>query len=201
MDCRPQAAGVTIAVTSRHRFLDPARIEAALTEAADVAKKGRVKVALAGGVALQLYGSDRFTADLDLVADRYPSDIKRRDVLTFGGVRTALSGVPVDFIVRDDQYADLYDEAIERAQRVAGVPVPVVTLPYLAAMKMAAGRGKDEQDLHFILSRPGVSYRAIREVIARHLGPYAGDELDAIRTIAAWEKRAGRRAPRGKRRA
>jgi hypothetical protein len=63
-------------------------------------------------------------------------------------------------------------------------------------MKMASGRSKDEQDLHFLLTRPGMSYKTIREVVARHLGPYAADELDAIRDVAAWEKRAGRRAPR-----
>jgi hypothetical protein len=170
------------------RFLDPAKIDSALAKVAEIAASEGLRLALAGGAALQLYGSDRFTRDVDIAADRCPQGVKRRGILAFGGIKTALAGVATDFIVRDDQYAALYDEAIEHAHHVTGSPVPVVTLPYLAAMKMVAGRGKNEQDLHFALTHPRLNYKIARAVVAQHLGPYAADELDAIRDVARWEK-------------
>lgn len=176
-------------------FLDPAKIEAALEIAASVAKAEQLRVALVGGVALQLYGSDRFTADVDIAADRYPTKVTTEGVLSFGGIMTRLADVPVDFIVRDDHYADLYDAAVDHARRVPGVPLPVATLPYLGAMKMAAGRGKDLQDLGFILTRSGVNYKTLRNVVVEHLGPYAGDELDALRATAKLEVEAETRRP------
>jgi hypothetical protein len=56
-------------------------------------------------------------------------------------------------------------------------------------MKMVAGRGKDEQDLKWILTDAPVDYTALRTVVKKYLGPYAADELDATRQIAVWEKR------------
>jgi hypothetical protein len=187
----------------RARFLDPAKIEVAINEVGAIVRNAHVGIALAGGCALQLYGSDRFTADVDFVLNGYPplsqSQLPRKGVLAFGGLKTsAPNGVPVDLIVRDDQYANLYDEALDHAGRLAGVSVPVITLPYLGAMKMVAGRGKDQQDLQFILLDSGVSYKKLRSVVAEHLGVYAADELDALKQTAAWERKA-RAAKKGAR--
>ncbi len=175
---------------ARPSFLDPARIEAALAEVADRAKRAGTRIALAGGCALQLYGSDRFTQDVDLLVDGPIPGMRSRGALSFGGVRTvAGNGVPVDLIARDDQYATLYAEALLAAHRIPGVPVPVLTLPYLAAMKLAAGRGKDESDLEFILCDIGAPWKAIRRVIREHLGLYALDEITSIRAIAVWKRK------------
>jgi hypothetical protein len=174
----------------RRQFLDPAKITAVIAEVAVVSKAGAVKIALAGGCALQLYGSDRFTQDVDLIANGYLPKLRRKSDLTFGGTRSVASnGVSIDVIVRNDDYQDLYDDALFAAQRMAGVAIPVVTLPYLGAMKMVAGRGKDQQDLAWILTDSGVSYKELRALVKKHLGPYAADELDQVRKTAVWERK------------
>lgn len=181
------------AAKTSSRFLDPAKIDAAIAEVATLAKQQGVRVALIGGCALQLHGSDRFTADVDFVATEHLTALPVNRTLTFGGAATVTStGVPVDIVVRDDQYEDLYAAAVDAAERIPNIPVLVVTLPYLGAMKLAAGRGKDMQDLAFILLDTNVDYVKLRAVVTKHLGPYAADELDAYKRTAAWE-REGRR--------
>ncbi len=178
----------------RPAFLDPARIEAALAQIAGAAARAGTHVALAGGCALQLYGSDRFTQDVDLLVDGRVPGLRPRGDLSFGGVRTvAENGVPVDLIARADQYAPLYADALTHAQPMRGVPVLVVTLPYLAAMKLAAGRDKDESDLAFVLCDTDVAWPAVRAVVKAYLGIYAVDELTSIRQVAAWQRKTGRR--------
>lgn len=179
--------------TVRRKFLDPARINAALKEVATETARDGLRVALVGGIALQLYGSPRLTADVDVAASGYPNPsgaLPAHGVLSFGGIKTAASnGVPVDLIVRDDQRTALYDEAIDKARRFSGVPVPVVTLPYLGAMKLAAGRAKDLQDLEFMLAATDVSYKKLRAVVTKHLGEFDADELDNIKRAIDWQKR------------
>jgi len=48
----------------RKKFLDASQITGAITEAAAIARKQHVRVALAGGCAMQIHGSDRLTAGL-----------------------------------------------------------------------------------------------------------------------------------------
>ena len=112
--------------------------------------------------------------------------------MSFGGIKTtAKSGAPVDYIVRDDAEADLYDAALDAAETVPGVPVPVVTIPYLGAIKLAAGRGKDVQDLEFLLRAHPASFKAMRAVVAKYVGDYAVGDLDAHRSTAVLKGRPG----------
>lgn len=175
--------------TKRKQFLDPAKALAAIKEVADLANKAGVRVALAGGNAMQLYGSDRFTTDVDFVAAEFLVELPRKGALTFGGTKSkASNGVPVDVIVRSDERADLYDEALDHAQLLPGIPVPVITLAYLGAMKLDAHRGKDLQDLNFILTKSNVNYKKLRAVVVKHLGEDAADDLDALKLSATWEQ-------------
>lgn len=176
-------------MTARKRtFLDPKKIDAAITEIAKLAAEHGQRVALAGGCALQLYGSDRFTADVDVVASG-PITAKQGKALTFGGYRTRAKSVTVDVILRADVYEALYDVALRSAHRIAGSAVPVVRLEHLGAMKMAAGRAKDVQDLYFILTDTDVNYVLLRKIVGKHLGPYAAEELDSLLQIAKLEKK------------
>jgi hypothetical protein len=178
--------------TVQGKFLDPARINSALKEVAAETKRDGLRVALVGGVALQLYGSPRLTTDLDVAADGYPNPagaLPTHGVLSFGGIKTSASnGVPVDLIVRDDQRTSLYDDAINNARRFSGVPVPVATLPYLGAMKLAAGRSKDLQDLNFMLTDTDVSYKKLRAVVTKYLGEFDADELDNLKRAIVWQR-------------
>lgn len=175
----------------RARMLDQAEIDAALHEVAAIARAEGVRVALAGGVALQRLGSTRFTADVDFVAEGPLKPLPTLKRLTFGGyVSRTPGGVPVDVIVRSDDYATLYQEALEHARRDG--EVYVVGPEYLAAMKLVARRAKDRADLEFMVLERVFNLAKARRIIRRHLGAYALEDFDAFVAVARW--RAGRDA-------
>ena len=168
----------------RKKFLDASQITGAIEEAAALAREQSVRIALVGGCAMQIYGSDRLTADVDLIANVYPG-VTRKGILSFGGIKTtAKNGTPVDYIVRDDAEADLYDAALNAARGVPGISVPVVTVPYLGAIKLASGRGKDVQDLEFLLREHPASFKAMRALVAKYIGDYAVDDFDGYQATA-----------------
>jgi hypothetical protein len=146
-------------------------------------------IAIGGGLAMQFWGSPRLTADVDLVAHELPTGAPPGAALSFGGLRTrAANGVPVDVIVRADDWADLYDEALDHAVDVDGAPAPVVTPEYLVAMKMVAGRPKDEEDVRYLVLTEDFNMAACEVVVEEHLGKYATKELRAAVEEAKWRE-------------
>lgn len=150
--------------------------------------------ALIGGVALSVYGIVRYTKDVDLavsVAQSSAAEALFADAdpqpLRIGGVSILTSsGVRVDLIDRRDRYGALYAEAIEAAHRegkrarAEDVEIPVVPLPYLVAIKMAADRPKDEADLDSMLRLPELDLARTRQIVEKHLGPFAAGRLDRL---------------------
>lgn len=191
----PPAAAPPYVGYNATRFLSPQQLLAGVAEVLHLAREEGVEVVLVGGLAMQLYGSDRLTGDLDFAAEAPLDALAPIRELTFGGVQTTTpSGVPVDFIVRDDDYRQLYREAMNVSPVAAAFGVRVVPPNYLVAMKMAAGRDKDTLDLKFLLAQDGlVDAAATRAIVRRHLGPYAAQEFDRIADEVAWEKQRGRR--------
>lgn len=159
------------------RLLSPQELAAAVTEVAKLARDQDVDVALLGGYALQQYGSDRLTSDLDFVADAVLDDVELMQPLSFGGYGAIVCGVPVDFIVRDDRYGRLYREALSTAVWIQGLDVPVVQPAYLLAMKMAARRSKDDADIEFLLENNVVDIDRTAQIVEDFLGCYAADEF------------------------
>jgi len=146
-------------------------------------------VALAGGLAMQVWGSRRLTGDLDVVAN---SDLGYTGpMLSFGGVRTQEHEIDLDVIVRDDEWRGLYEEALTEAVEVSGVPMPVIAPEYLAAMKMVAGRSKDEGDVRYLVLMGDFDRKKAEAIVRRHLGPYAVKEFRAVIDEAAWRKSRG----------
>lgn len=171
------------------QLLSTAELERAACEVYCTAQREGVVIALLGGYALQMHGSPRLTGDVDFAAERPLETMPVIGHLSFGGVKTVTSeNVPVDLIVRDDDYKALYEEALEDASAHARGRMPVVRPEYLAAMKMASGRPGDMADLEFLIKENIVDVDAMRSVIRRHLGPYAAHELDQIELIARWRK-------------
>jgi hypothetical protein len=176
---------------AKKKFLTLEQIWDALREIAALSAEQGIPVALVGGVALQLYGSDRLTKDIDVIADTPLAGAPIRQ-LGVGGLAMALpSGGEADVIVRADDYTALYREALAKAVSMQDVPIPVVPVEYIAAMKMAAARKKDEIDLEFLLRNDIIDRAATRRIIARFLGIYAAREFDAIAAEVDWKREAG----------
>lgn len=178
---------------NRKRFLAPEVLETAARAISSEAKSQDIKVALLGGFAMQYYGSPRLTGDVDFVSsDRLSgSDIlKRVKRLSVGGDRfLAIGEVPSDVVFREDEYALLYEEALASSADT-GMGFRVVTPEYLAAMKMAARRAKDELDLLWLLSQPGlVDINKARSIVHKHVGGRFGvDEFNSVLREAEWRR-------------
>lgn len=141
---------------------------------------------LVGGFALCLYGSSRLTSDIDTIVDRVPDGFEDATRLSFGGVRARIDGVPVDFIERDDDAEQLYREAHARALRMPGVPLSVARPEYLLAMKMFAGRKKDEADIEWMLCKKIVDRPLAEQIVRKFLGVLAAKDLRQLFDLADW---------------
>lgn len=181
----------------RKKFASPEKLGEAVEQIARIYGENP-GIAVCGGYAMYLYGSDRLTADVDFIASEYALRLLSVDPrldnyspLSFGGIQTlAPNGVEVDIICRNDDYEELYHTACLRAVLVEDVPVPVVSPIYLAAMKMAAGRPKDQGDLHFLLREVLFDkLPELTEIVKKYLGPYAARELQQEFLIATMENR------------
>lgn len=173
----------------RKRLLSSAELEEGARSVLSAACGEGVQIAILGGYAMSLYGSDRLTVDLDLVASAPIEAFPPAGRLTFGGYSSPLpQGYPVDIILREDDYAALYQEALDRAECIDGLPV--VTIPYLMAMKMASRRPKDELDLRWLMATydEAAILNEARQIIRRHLGVYAVGEFDNDLSLARWER-------------
>ena len=72
-----------------------------------------------------------------------------------------------------------------------GVPLPVVTPEYLVAMKMVAGRPKDETDVRYLVLLEDFDAQRAEDVVRRHLGRYAVRELRSLIEEARWRASRG----------
>ncbi|MBN1945328.1 MAG: hypothetical protein JW797_06595 [Bradymonadales bacterium] len=178
----------------RSKFLDPATLDEAIRQIAELASLENVRLALIGGYAMQFYGSPRLTGDVDMAADGMLGSLPPGEPLSFGGFRTrSPNGVPVDLVLRHDEFRPLYEEAIAQARTLPGAHAPVVTPEHLAAMKMVAGRnGKDDADLEFLIASGVVDLIEARKIIHRFLGPYAAREFDRTVELVQWKKDTGK---------
>lgn len=171
----------------------PEALIRAAQEVVEKAEAAGIDVALVGGLALNLAGSTRLTSDIDFVAsgahpEWYASDRK----LPFGG--DALVGpdeIPTDWIVRSDEYQALYEEALGTAGVDKGTGLPVALPEYIGAMKMAAGRKKDDADLEWLLSQDWFDRALFKRIVKEHLGTFAARELPQMFQIVDWKKQEG----------
>ena len=181
--------------SSSSRFLDPESLRDAALRVASIATRQRVPVLLIGGYAMQFYGSDRLTGDVDFAASAMLRGLPAGEPLSFGGKQTlAPNAVPLDLVIRNDDFAPLYEAAILKPRHHRSLPgVPIVRAEFLAAMKMVAGRPKDNADLDSLVLSGNLNIPAARKVIAKFLGPYAAQEFDQTVEVAEWQRSRGRR--------
>ncbi len=157
-------------------------IEAVLS-LTEIAKENNVKWAIAGGIAVQIYGFTRATTDVDALASGL-LPIPRKSELTFGGESylVAIDGenITVDWIVRNDSYDDFYQAALNAAIEIEGISV--ISPEWLAILKHLANRGKDELDLMWLLREPNLIDRELMfENLRKVRGRYADTIIDGLK--------------------
>jgi hypothetical protein len=141
-----------------------------------LAEENGVKWALVGGLAMNLYGSDRLTKDIDVIADKLLPIPQSQIVgkLKQGGERfnaeTDKTVVSIDWIIRNDVFKSMFNEALKSAVRINDVPV--LTPEWLVILKFIAGRFKDQEDAVFLLSRKDL---VDRKLIKQHIVQTAGE--------------------------
>lgn len=142
----------------------------AVKKLAKIAEKEQVEWALAGGVAMHLYGSPRLTKDVDIISLKRLSLEPIRPI-GFGGesyeVKVGKKKIHVDWIVREDNYRQYYVEALKDAN-VLKNGLRIITPEWLAILKYIAGRDKDLDDIVFLLKKNGYLKREkIKEIIVK----------------------------------
>ncbi len=128
---------------------------AAVKKLAKIAEKEQVEWALAGGIAMHLYGSPRMTKDVDVIALKR-LNLESVNPIGFGGeaysVKVGKKEIHVDWIVREDGYRQYYVQALKDASELKN-GLKIITADWLAILKYIAGRQKDTDDILFLLKR------------------------------------------------
>jgi hypothetical protein len=141
---------------------------------------------------MQVYGSPRFTKDVDFILDREPdslSPLRKIRPIGFGG-ESCISpgGAKVDLIVRTDDFKALFDDAIANAV-LTDDDIPIVSVEHLAALKLVAKRENDISDLKWLIRQPGLLHlKSARAIIYRFLGKFAQNHFDDVVDQAHVEK-------------
>jgi hypothetical protein len=154
-------------------FLEENSASQAIEDISRIAEANGANWALVGGLAMALYGSDRLTKDIDIIADKL-LPLENAGKLRQGGERYIIKSkgrdVPIDWIIRGDEFKKLFEVALAEAVSIQGVPI--LTPEWLVILKFIAGRFKDQEDAVFLLSRKGlVNRKLIKEHIVKTLGP------------------------------
>jgi hypothetical protein len=139
----------------------------------EMATREEIEWALAGGIAMHMYGSPRLTKDVDIIASNHLS-LTPQHSLSFGGSSYNLQfgkyNVQVDWIVRSDGYRELYRNALKEAIRLPN-GLRVVTPEWLAILKFNAGRQKDLDDIVFLLKQEKLVDRsAVKQKVIKTMG-------------------------------
>jgi hypothetical protein len=156
-------------------LLDEESATQAIKTVGELAKANGIDWALVGGLAMALYGSDRTTKDIDIIATKL-LPLENHGRLKQGGerydIKTDKRVVAVDWIVRNDEFKALFQEALKESIKISDVPV--LTPEWLVILKFIAGRFRDQEDAVFLLSRKGlVNREIIKEKIIKHFGKAA----------------------------
>ncbi len=137
------------------------------------AEKEGIACALAGGIAMHLYGYLRATHDVDFLAEK-DLDLPHEEKLSFGGLRHSIQvgarKIIVDIIVRDDFFRAFYDAALRDARQTEEGWF-VITPEWMVILKYMAGRSKDILDLLWMLREPELVDRdKIAQLLEQVLG-------------------------------
>lgn len=184
----------------RERFIDLGQINDSIAIIKNMAREQGFHAVLIGGVALQAYGSPKLTKDIDFALDRPledPGVLRKTKPISFGGARyISPNGAMIDLVVRNDEYAKLYEDALSNSIELPD-GVIIVTPEHLAAMKLAAGREHDILALKWMIRQPDLlDIKKTRALVYRFMGRYAQDRFDDVSDQAMIEKEMKQRRGR-----
>lgn len=144
----------------------------AVKKLAKIAAKENVEWALAGGIAMHLYGSDRLTKDVDVIALKR-LNLNAVNPIGFGGeaysVKVGKKEIHVDWIVREDSYRQYYVQALKDAAELKN-GLRIITADWLAILKYIAGRNKDSEDIIYLLRKGYAVPKRIEENVIKTKG-------------------------------
>ena len=130
-----------------------------------IAAANNIAVALAGGIAMHVYGFTRATTDVDMLAQTV-LPLESQGNLTFGGesyqVIVAQRTVSVDVIVRNDELTKIYETALMQANDT-DIGIKIISPEWLVVMKFLSARAKDKIDLIWLLQEEGLVDRNLIE--------------------------------------
>ncbi len=163
------------------RNLTPEKQSISTEEGLEVAKaaikaaheKG-IMCALAGGLAMHLYGFTRATTDVDMIANQLLG-WEAKDKLSFGGetVSTGKREIDLKWIVRDDFFREFYEAALRDAVET-DEGFFIISPEWMVILKYIAGRGKDQIDLLWLLQQPNLVNRdEVRKLMNEVMGEKA----------------------------
>jgi len=143
--------------------------------------------AVVGAVATRAYMPERLTKDLDILVRRSDGAEVRERLEAAGYTYVTPLAVP-GFLVRSPEGAEIdvilgdypwLDRALSHLRRdPAGFPI--LDLPYLVIMKIAASRGRDVGDLTTMLGLASdEELKRVRAAVARY-APDAADDLTSL---------------------
>lgn len=140
-----------------------------------IANENDIAIALAGGIAMHIYGFTRATTDVDMLAKSVlPLEVKRP--IDFGGegyeIEVEERTVPVDVIVRNDKLSKIYQAALSHA-KLTDLGIKIVSPEWLVVMKHFSPRAKDKIDLTWLLQEEGL---VDRELIQKNLIEAIGED-------------------------
>lgn len=132
---------------------------------AEVANENDIAIALAGGIAMHIYGFTRATTDVDMLAQKI-LPLESHGELNFGGesyrVKAGKRTVSVDVIVRNDELKKIYETALAGALET-DTDLKIISAEWLVVMKHFAARAKDKLDLIWLLQQDGLVDRKLIE--------------------------------------
>lgn len=151
--------------------------------------------AVIGGVAIAMYGHPRTTLDLDLIVEsRIQEDLVRwleslgyRTLHRSSGYSNHAHPEPswgeLDFVYVQGETAEKLFSGCRTAPGPGGLTVPVPRPEHMAALKVTAMKNdpsrtfREQEDIRFLLSLPGVDRREVRGYFERNGLTERFDEL------------------------
>lgn len=143
-----------------------------------IAEENGVEWMLAGGIAMHLFGFVRATVDVDVIASA-TLPLESQKNLSFGGESYLADAddrrVTVDWIVRDDEYREFYEQALRNAAHADDLRI--ISPEWMVIIKYLAARAKDKLDLIWLLQADKL---VNRELLKEHLRSLLGSKASLL---------------------